>query len=77
MEIPFTLRLLVKITLNPLFVVNTCITLGDWLVLNITCILTDRVVVKVNVIDWLVVNISPLLGCRWSRLLLLIYVHDL
>ena len=68
MKITFVDRLVVKITLNHLFVVNTCITLVDWLVLRyvcmcmyvfkIACILTDRVVVKVNLNSWLVVNIS-------------------
>ena len=71
MKITFVDWLVVKITLNHLFVVNTCITLVDWLVLKITCILTDRVVVKVNLNSWLVVNISARL--LWSRLLLLIY----
>ena len=49
---------MVKITLNDLFVVNSCITLVDWLVLKTTCILTDRVVVRNNLNDWLVVKVN-------------------
>jgi len=51
-------RLVVKITLNHLFLESTCITLVDWLKVKITFIFIDRFVVKVNLNDLSVINIS-------------------